>query len=75
VAVKFDGGGAVDPLSKHPLSKGVAIATINMQNNFFTIEFLEGRFLLRYLPAPVGNDGTDFLKRTVAFKPVPASLA
>jgi hypothetical protein len=46
-----------------------------MQNNFFTIEFLEGRFLLRYLPAPVGNDGTDFLKRTVAFKPVPASLA
>jgi hypothetical protein len=45
VALKFDGGGADDPLPKHPLSKGVTIATINMQTNFFTVEFLEGVFV------------------------------
>jgi hypothetical protein len=41
VAVKLDGGSAVDPLL-HPLSKGVTMATINMQSNFFTVEFLMG---------------------------------
>jgi hypothetical protein len=42
MAVKFDGGEALEPLLLgQPLSKGVAIAMINMQNNFFTVEFLK----------------------------------
>jgi len=42
MAVKFDGGEALEPLLLgQPLSKGVAIAMINMQYNFFTVEFLK----------------------------------
>jgi len=52
MAVKFDGGEALEPLLLgQPLSKGVAIAMINMQNNFFTVEFLKrtATFKLVYL--------------------------
>jgi len=45
VAVKADGGSAVDPLLGHPPSNGVTIATINIQNKFFIVEFLEGDLL------------------------------
>jgi len=39
------GGGALEPLLLgHPLSKGMNMATINMQYNFFTVEFLEEGF-------------------------------
>jgi hypothetical protein len=75
VAVSAVGGGAVYPKLpmslRHPPSKGVAIAKIKMQNNFFTVEFLDGRFLLRYPPMPVCNDGTDFHKCSI---PINANL-
>lgn len=42
MAVKFDGGEALEPLLLgQPLSKVAAIAMINMQNNLFTVEFLK----------------------------------
>jgi hypothetical protein len=75
VGVKFDGGSADDPLlPKHPLSKGVTIATINIQNNFFTVEFLDGVYSIAVFAVTILNDRTDFLNRTAAFKSVPANL-
>jgi len=45
-AVKPDGGSAGDPLSLHPLNENVITTADKIQNNLFTIEFLEG-YLLR----------------------------
>jgi hypothetical protein len=43
--VNADGGGADDPLLEQPQSSCDANAAIKMQNDFFTVEFLEWGFI------------------------------
>jgi hypothetical protein len=44
-AESADGGAAEDPLLEHPPSNGDANAAIKMQNDLFTVGFLEWGFI------------------------------